>query len=263
MPRRESPYLPLYVQDVLTDEKLIECSAAAHGVYFRLLCLFHKQVNYGKILLKQKSKQSTKQIKNFACALAKHFPFSAEEIELALDELVENDVIQLNGDELSQRRMVADSALSDKRAKSGEKGGKSTTKKKNFAQAKSQANADIDIDNDNESETVFGKGVLGEKPNPAQFPTLETPCELSELDKTLTIELLSRTKKGNWSSAELSDMFEGFKIQNFTGEKFYENHGAVVSHFRNWMKIQKKQINGKSNEPGSNSRAKIAALKNW
>ena len=42
MALRDQPYLPLYVQDFLTDEKLAECSAMATGVYIRLMCIMHK-----------------------------------------------------------------------------------------------------------------------------------------------------------------------------------------------------------------------------
>jgi uncharacterized protein YdaU (DUF1376 family) len=63
MALRNQPYIPLYVQDFLTDEKLIECSAQSTGVYIRLMCIMHKSEDYGKILLKQKDKQSDKQIK--------------------------------------------------------------------------------------------------------------------------------------------------------------------------------------------------------
>ena len=58
MALRNSPYLPLYVQDFLTDEKLADCSANANGVYIRLMCILHKSEPYGKILLKQKYKQN-------------------------------------------------------------------------------------------------------------------------------------------------------------------------------------------------------------
>ena len=59
MALRDQPYLPLYVQDFLTDEKLIECSASATGVYIRVMCIMHKSDPYGMILLKQKDKQTS------------------------------------------------------------------------------------------------------------------------------------------------------------------------------------------------------------
>ena len=46
MSLRNQPYIPLYVQDFMTDERLNECSAAANGVYIRLMCLMHKSEEY-------------------------------------------------------------------------------------------------------------------------------------------------------------------------------------------------------------------------
>ena len=86
MSRREQPYLPLYVMDFLTDEKLVECSAESTGVYIRLMCLMHKSEQYGAILLKQKDKQTGKQIYDFACKLMRQMPYDIETIERSLTE---------------------------------------------------------------------------------------------------------------------------------------------------------------------------------
>lgn len=132
MARKDKPYLPLYVQDVLTDEKLIECSAQAHGVYFRLLCILHKQEKYGLLCLKQKYKQneskSISKVEEFARMLARQMPFKAETIQASLEELLEEKVISIEDDALSQKRMVADGELSLIRADVGKTGGSSVTK---------------------------------------------------------------------------------------------------------------------------------------
>ena len=62
MALRNNPYLPLYIQDFMTDEKLAECSPHATGVYIRIMCLLHKCEIYGKFLLNQNYKQSSNQI---------------------------------------------------------------------------------------------------------------------------------------------------------------------------------------------------------
>lgn len=124
MALRDQPYLPLYIQDVLTDEKLIECSPEAHGVYFRLLCILHKQDEYGKIQLKAKYKQDKSKLKGFSEMLSKQMPFTYTEILDALEELVDEKVLILIKDTLLQKRMVKDSDLSQARAKAGAIGGK-------------------------------------------------------------------------------------------------------------------------------------------
>jgi hypothetical protein len=155
MSRRDQPYLPLYIQDFLTDEKLAECSASATGIYIRLMCLMHKSDTYGKILLKQKYKQNTKQILNFASQVAKHFPYPLLEVESGLTELLDEGVLIIEGDFLVQKRMVRDEDISYKRALSGSKGGKKNQpfEKRieisipNFAQAKSEANSEYENEN--------------------------------------------------------------------------------------------------------------------
>jgi len=84
MALRDQPYLPLYIQDFLTDEKLAECSASATGVYIRLMCYWHKTESYGKTLLLQKDYQKTGNAQNFAMKLTKHLPYGFEEIESGL-----------------------------------------------------------------------------------------------------------------------------------------------------------------------------------
>lgn len=122
MALRDQPYLPLYIQDFLTDEKLNECSAASTGVYIKIMCLMHKHEQYGKILLKQKDKQTDSKTKNFAIKFAKVLPFDLQTIELALKELLEEGVLKYEGDYIIQKRMVADNDISIKRSKAGSLG---------------------------------------------------------------------------------------------------------------------------------------------
>jgi hypothetical protein len=175
MALRDQPYLPLYVQDFLTDEKLAYCSAAATGVYIRIMCLMHKSEEYGKILLKQKFKQSSNQIKNFASQLAVQMPYDFNTLTCALEELIDSRVLSEEPDVLIQKRMVKDNEISELRALSGKKGGlrslggkvKNKPKSKgdfalNFAQAKSEANTEYENEYENKEEEKE-KGGMGEK----------------------------------------------------------------------------------------------------
>ena len=165
MALRDQPYIPLYVQDFLTDEKLMECSSSATGIYIRIMCVMHKSDEYGTILLKQKDKQSSKQVENFALKLAKYLPYSIEEIISGLNELLSEDVLQMNEDKLSQKRMVKDNALSIVRANAGKKGGlqsqfaKANPKAKD--QAKVQANSEYEYEDATEIvfDSVVEKGI--------------------------------------------------------------------------------------------------------
>ena len=147
MALRNQPYIPLYVQDFLTDEKLNLCSAATQGIYIKMMCIFHKSENYGGILLKQKDKQNSSTPFNFACKFAKLLPFSFDEILFAITELIDENVLSIDGDFLFQKRMVKDNYISETRSKSGKKGGLNAQKNKektekndsNFAKAKVKA----------------------------------------------------------------------------------------------------------------------------
>lgn len=163
MALRDQPYIPLYIQDFLTDEKLIECSAQATGVYVRLMCIMHKSEEYGKILLKQKDKQSNEQDINFAVKLAKQMPYTIEVVLASVRELIAEKVIHIEGDFLCQKRMIKDNKLSLVRASAGSKGGK-------FAQAKAKPKEvpnteiedvnDIDNEDNNKKEFDFSKSDI-------------------------------------------------------------------------------------------------------
>jgi len=53
-------------------------------------------------------------------------PYPAEVIERSLEELLQEGVIQIDGDYLYQKRMVRDNEISILRAEAGSRGGKKT-----------------------------------------------------------------------------------------------------------------------------------------
>ena len=166
MALRNQPYLPLYINDFLTDEKLIECSASATGVYIRLMCLMHKSEEYGKILLKQKDKQNVKHLLNFASKLARQMPYSEKVILEGLTELIDEGVLHIEGDVLFQKRMVHDNSVSIQRSISGKKGGEFAQAKikanaKKFALAKIKANTENENEYINENINGITKGGVG------------------------------------------------------------------------------------------------------
>ncbi len=246
MSRKDKPYLPLYVQDFLTDEKLMECSAESTGVYIRIMCVLHKSQPYGKLLLKQKDKQSESKIKNFAIRFAKHFPYTLDVILSSLVELVEEGCLEIDGDCIFQKRMVNDSGLSDLRSKSGSLGGrkakdddfalaKEQAKGNLFAIAKVKANADIDIDiengidNNKESVVFFEKKI-----NPVDDTSWEkvkidfyNDFRWSEKfcrDKSVTILFFKEKAREFISDIELKGDSKDLK--------------ELKSHFVNWYNIK-------------------------
>lgn len=159
MALRDQPYLPLYVQDFLTDEKLIECSAAATGIYIKIMCIMHKSDEYGTILLKEKDKISQSVCYNFANKLTKFLPYSDNEINIALQELISEGVLFISGDKLIQKRMVRDNEISIKRSEAGSKGG--FAKSNNIAKGMANVVPNTEDENEDETDTIINySGVL-------------------------------------------------------------------------------------------------------
>ena len=230
MALRNQPYIPLFVQDFLTDEKLMECSAQATGVYIRVMCIMHKSDEYGTILLKQKDKQSDEQIINFALKLAKHMPYINPVIVESLRELVAEGVLIIEGDKLFQKRMVRDGIISDIRAKSGKKGGD----KNKFAQAnieaKVQANSEIEyeyeIENKLNSKDVFviydAKQLCDELWNSTEWLN---NILISTIAKSKKIEL-------NPLKDYITEYIEEQRIKSTLNRSI----GEYKRHFFNWFK---------------------------
>jgi hypothetical protein len=159
MALRNQPYFPMYANDWISNIKLKMCCAESHGIMINIMCLMHKEDEYGKILLRQKFKQNDKQILNFATMLAMLLPFEFAEIERGLNELINEKVLIIEDDYLICERMVKDAYISLIRSESGEKGGNKTSKKnkkqpKNFATANKAANTENETIIETEVETI-------------------------------------------------------------------------------------------------------------
>lgn len=213
MALRDQPYLPLYIQDFLTDEKLIECSASATGIYIRIMCIMHKSEEYGVILLKQKDKQSSEQIKNFALKLAKNLPYNLSEIEAGILELISEGVLKIDVDKLVQKRMVKDNDISIKRSEAGKKGGDNNfanTKLKAKGKAKQQANTEYENDIENDIELNNKKGV---KKNKEFIPPTQSEMIDYFIENGYSAEL-AKTAWNGYSAANWHDS-QGNKVRNW------------------------------------------------
>lgn len=249
MALRDQPYIPLYIQDIMTDEKLNECSAASHGIYIKgIMCLMHKSEDYGKILLKQKDKQTDKQIKNFACKIAKHTPYSEEEIEATLIELLTEKVLFIEGDYLCQKRMIKDNYISEQRALAGTKGGLKTQKKEKnfaskFAKAKVKANSEYEYVNENVVDNNKNKGAKIEKSEIA--PSVFLSADQVEQSKILFDQGYL------WAIETLSN----YKLSS--GKKYKSDFHALKGWVYDKYKKEKLLQNGK---PGSTTERKIGRI---
>lgn len=123
MALRDQPYLPLYVQDVISDEKLHFCAAESYGVYFLLMCWLHKQQEYGVMYLQDEFKEKdTSKEERFAKMITRLMPFETEQILRCLRELQKQKVINITEETLYQKRMVADAQKSKIQSENRAKG---------------------------------------------------------------------------------------------------------------------------------------------
>lgn len=226
MALRDQPYLPLYVNDFVSDEKLRNCSAESTGVYIRLMCYMHRSQEYGKVLLRQNERQNERQVLNFAAVLAKQMPYGIDVIARSLDELLEYGIVYIDGDALCQKRMIKDGSISEIRSKSGKKGAESSNKRfmkeSSFAAAKraakatakAAANSENEDEDDIDTETEikngesngFGKVMdfymdrLNPTPSSQIVDDLKTYCETLDWDVVIhAMQIAIDERKFAWS----------------------------------------------------------------
>lgn len=190
MALRDQPYIPLYVQDYMSDEKLNMCSWKAQGIYIKILCVLHKQEEYGKILFKQNSKQKESNIEYYASYLIRQIPCERADMVEALEELIENGVMIITDTCIYQKRMVSDGEISMKRSIAAKKGGgnpnlfkqndKQTYKqhpKQTFKQ-KDKQNTEYEYENEYEYKDEINKGVIGGKEDDDEDEKIEENDEI-------------------------------------------------------------------------------------
>jgi hypothetical protein len=91
---------------------------------------------------------------------------------------------------------------------------------------------------DKEGEKNVLKGVQGEK-GWNTMPTENDVTDLPELKIGSAQQLMKITRQVDVSVTKIIGMWEVFKVQNLTGTKYYQDVGAVHTHFINWIKTQK------------------------
>lgn len=137
MALRNQPYIPLYVDDILGDEKLVLCSHSTQGIYLRILCCLHKSDTYGSIMFKQNNKQNLSMLDYFVWVLACQTGVQEPQLRVAIDELLDQKVLRIDDNELFQKRMKQDGETSLKRSKSALLGGGNPALKTNKKDSKS------------------------------------------------------------------------------------------------------------------------------
>lgn len=288
---RKLPYIPLYVQDFTSDEKLTGCSASAVGVYIFLLCFLHKSETYGKLILRTKdllTDEETDEIKKqiesktksktkskiiaFAKRLQRNMPFELYEIATGLTELEEERVITVEGIELYQKRMIRDGEISEKRSSNGALGGrpakekttqksKSESKKKSKSESKLKTNTEIENEYENnieeESKGVQGKRKQTTTSTQRRFtpPTLEEVMEYcQERNNGIdAIQFFDFYEANGWVQGK-----QGKPLMNWKAAvRTWERNGVVITNSsRNGQRTENQNSTGRYCEVRSDTPAK-------
>jgi hypothetical protein len=237
MALRDQPYLPLYVQDYLTDEKLNLCSPAAQGVYIKIMCIFHKSEEYGGILLKQKDKQNSSTYLNFAYKLSKLIPFQIDIIAGAITELLDEKVLILDGDFLYQKRMVKDNDISIKRSKSGKKGGiKSLGNNKNLLKQKYEQITEDEYENQKSIDDV----IKDSNCIVTFYP--DNLISVDEVEKELISDIQYQENVAMCHHLKSVEIVQSWITEFIKTQKSEGVHSKSLkdskSHFSRWLKIE-------------------------
>ena len=236
MALRDQPCLPLNVQDFLNDEKLLECSASATGIYIRLMCMMHKSDPYGKIAIKSRDISlfgGIEPLEQFASQLVRHMPYDKKEILNALKELVGEGVLYVEGNYLCQKRMIRDSEISEKRAEAGRRGSSITNKR--FAATNDAAN-----------ETTNPSAKAPAKPKSEVKHKYTDTVKMTDAEYSKLVE-----EYGEDGAKRMVELLDNYKAA--TGRSYKSDYRAIL----NWVVDKYKdelRKSGKESSSGTNNK---------
>lgn len=142
-----------------------------------------------------------------------------------------------------------DTYQSEKKLLANEIANELTNESQAESQTKWQTNRKRDSNNIRiQEDSKEDKKIFIHTPLPKNFNGLP------EIKKGSVIQLLKITKQIDVTDADVTGLWEVFKIQNLTGQKYYQNEDDVYSHFINWSKNQKIEKNGTNKKPSNENR---------
>jgi hypothetical protein len=113
--------------------------------------------------------------------------------------------------------------------KSGESRRSKNTTKQNEAE---RSSASSNEPKERKGKEIKENKLFNTKPDFSDFNGLPESYYMK------SIEFVYITKKVKITDDTVKSMWEIFKVQNLTGQEYYQNEGKVYSHFLNWIKKQ-------------------------
>lgn len=221
------PAFQFYPTDWLKDLSVQSLSFEQKGVWIDLLCIMHLSEERGKLIANSLP---------IPCRiLARMIGIDVRKLQNILHVLVKQKVayIDANG-VIYNKRMVKDEALMNIRREAGSKGGNPKLVKQEVNQKTTPSSSSSSSSSDIEREEHTFE--IPKNAFTAGNEHLKTPLPESEINKTIEYIQIRVSKK--LLPTDISKNWTAFKIQNFTGKKFYQSWQECFKHFRDWLKCE-------------------------
>jgi uncharacterized protein YdaU (DUF1376 family) len=194
------PYIPLYIGDWEQDTNCL--SLQAEAAWLKIIFKMFKNDKNGTY------KTSTKSLQNL-------WKTDTNGVQNILDELSENEICGIEIGEhiiFTNRRMVREAEISEKRTKAVQTRYKTPTKP--------LQNTEYDIDNESEND-------------------------ITNIEIKQAIEFLKITENRNFTDEQILSYWKAYLIHS-KGEH-YNTRAKQLQHFRNWLKKQPNETNKRTN----------------
>lgn len=186
------------------------------GAYIRLLCI---QANRGFITEKDLNNTRITSVKDIQSKFIEISP-----------GVFRNEVLY---DIMEDRKKFTESRRSNRLGKKKEEKNKELVNNTSYSLEKLVVNVNKDININTKEE-----GMQGEKPG--IYPgSDDMGMDIPDLKVSSVIQLLSAVQQVTLTNEQVKLMWQAFKAQHFTGEKYYKSINEIYSHFINWSKQQK------------------------
>jgi uncharacterized protein YdaU (DUF1376 family) len=212
------PYIPLYIGDWEQDTNCL--SLQAEAAWLKIIFKMFKNEKSGVY------KTSTKSLQNL-------WKTDTNGVQSILNELIENQICGIETGEIiifSNRRMIREREISEKRTKAVQNRYKSSTKPGTKHVQTPDIDNDIEYENENENT---GKGVQGEG------ATL-TPLEIVQAKEYVYI-----TAQRTLTDAQVVSYWSAYLIHS--QGTTHGGRNRQLQHFRNWLKLQPNETTIRTN----------------
>ena len=157
------------------------------------------------------------------------------------DKFVQDDIGLWYNERLEEEKIKRQNFTKSRR--NNVSGHNQHTKKKNISDTYDRSyDQNMTTHMENENENVNENRNINKR---GGFFKIEDFSELPEQYTRSIIEQMKIQKQKDIEKSVVISMWEIFKTQNLTGDKFYNTSNEVYRHFTNWIKTQKFEQNGK------------------